>query len=337
YPSAVGLAIASIFVIILMLPPMWWHARNRNLGATLLVGWLVLLNLFTFINALIWPNDDISNWYDGNVLCDIQVKFQIAARVGAPAANACVLRALAIVMDTDRATLGQSAAERRRNHTVELLWAVGFPLSMFLAHYIVQWNRYYLFGISGCVAGVSDSWVTLVLINLPGPVWTLVNVYYAVLILIRLHKYRVSFTSLLESRGTTRSRFLRLFCLCIFWLLVSLPVQFYVLFVNINVTHSPYSWTEIHDTERWRTIVMIPSDGRVIFDRYIWLGGGIMVFVFFGMGKDAMAMYKGGLCTIGLGRVFPSLKAGQQALPPASYGSTFSSIGSKAKMLFRRK
>jgi len=179
YPAAIALATLSLLVIILLLSPMCWHLRNRNVGATFLVAWTILINLQTLINALLWPHDDIALWYNGAGLCDVEVKLQIAFSVAAPAALAAVLRALANALDTSRATLVKSRAQRIRDYAVDFSFCLGFPALQMLFHYIDQPTRYLLFGIAGCEASVSKTWVTVLLMDVPPLLWTLVDSYYA--------------------------------------------------------------------------------------------------------------------------------------------------------------
>ena len=179
YASAILLAFFSFVIMLLIIPPMLWHFRNRNIGATALVGWTVVLLLFTFINAVLWPNDNINSWYNGVGLCDVEIKIQVASEVARPASLACILRALAAVLDTDRATLIKTKAQRRRNYIIDLTWCLGFPLLQMLFHYIVQYRRYYLYGISGCIPAISFSLVTVFLLGLPPLLWTLIDTYYA--------------------------------------------------------------------------------------------------------------------------------------------------------------
>ena len=185
YLAAVLLATLSLIFMLLITPPLLWHFRNRNIGATVLVAWVIVLLLFTFVNAILWPNDDISSWYNGSGLCDVEVKVQVASQVAFPASMACVLRALAAVMDTDNTTLMQSKAQRRRRYMIDLSWCVGFPLLQMLLHYVVQTRRYYIYGIAGCVPAVSPSMVTIFLLAVPPMVWTLIDSYYSGLCFIQ--------------------------------------------------------------------------------------------------------------------------------------------------------
>lgn len=191
YTSAVVLATLSLLFALLIMPPMLWHCSNRNIGATSLILWLLILNLQDFLNAIIWSHDNIPHWFEGQVLCDIEVKITIAVTVGVPSSVACVLRALAKVMDTERVSLGLTKGQRWRGYAIDLLWCAGFPALQMLFHYIVQTRRYYIVGIAGCTPANSRSWVTDLLIVAPQVVWTVVGCYYAGEFISRLAHFHV--------------------------------------------------------------------------------------------------------------------------------------------------
>lgn len=179
YTSAIVLATLSLLFALLIIPPMLWHLSNRNIGATSLILWLLILNLQDFLNAILWSHDNITHWFEGRVLCDIEVKITIAVAVGVPSSVACILRALAKVMDTERVSLGLTKGQKRRACAADLLWCAGFPALQMLFHYIVQTRRYYIIGIAGCTPATSRSWVSDLLIIAPPAVWTVVGCYYA--------------------------------------------------------------------------------------------------------------------------------------------------------------
>ncbi|KAK0328826.1 a-factor receptor [Friedmanniomyces endolithicus] len=329
YPAAIALATRSLLVI-LLLSPMSWHLRNRNVGATFLVAWTILINLQTLINALLWPHDDIAFWYNGAGLCDVEVKVQIAFSVAAPAALAAVLRALANALDTSRATLVKSRAQRIQDYVVDL----SFSLQM-LFHYIDQPTRYLLFGIAGCEASVSKMWVTILLMDVPPLLWTLVDSYYAILILVRLVRYRSTMSSILTASNLSNTRFLRLYLFCIVLIITFVPLQAYTLSQNLSQAREPYSWSALHDPAAFGEIYMMPSNGRVLPEAWIWLAGGFFIFVFFGLGKDAVAMYRAGLLALGVDKVFPGSKPGFTS-QRHSVAGTLGSLGSKARLVFKR-
>ena len=98
--------------------------------------------------------------------------------------------------------------------------------------------------------------------------------------------------------------------------------------------HHPFSWRETHDEAAYSEIFLVPSNGVVFWDRWIWLATGVCVFLFFGFGREAVGMYRTALLTVGVGRIWPGLKREAVRRPT---GSTMSSMESRAKMLFRRK
>lgn len=104
------------------------------------------------------------------------------------------------------------------------------------------------------------------------------------------------------------------------------------------VQHEPFDWSRDHDPRSWETIEKSPSYGQIVYTRYIWLGGAVVIFLFFGFGRDACGMYAKGLRAVRLNRCFPALRNNTQTpTRNASQSSTISSIGSKAKLVFGRK
>ena len=126
----------------------------------------------------------------------------------------------------------------------------------------------------------------------------------------RIRKYRREFAAILRcsNSGLNKSRFLRLFFMCLVLTTLGVPVQFFVLYKNCMYPMIPYSWSRIHGPAWW-DIILIPTNGSVTFDRWIQLAVGLTIFVFFGLGHDAMKMYRRCLVKLGFGKVFPSLLA----------------------------
>lgn len=151
-----------------------------------------------------------------------------------------------------------------------------------------------------------------------------------------MHRYRRDFTTLLAHSNTNRSRFARLFAICMLWLAVSIPLQAYVIVRQAGTPHVSFNWALVHDPEAWRLIEMFPSGGKIYYTRYIWLGGSFMVFVLFGFGRDAGRLYAKGLRAVGLGRCVPVSRAGSTGRS-ASHAGTIGSVSSKARLLFSRK
>jgi len=108
-------------------------------------------------------------------------------------------------------------------------------------------------------------------------------------------------------------------------------VVFYVFYTNINVDRIPYDWGLVHG-EEWFVIERYPLGNRISFDRWMPIGTGLLMFLFFGLGNDALSMYKAWLCTIGLGKRTPTTLTS----PNSSLGSLNSS-GSGGSWFSRNK
>lgn len=154
-----------------------------------------------------------------------------------------------------------------------------------------------------------------------------------------MHKYRKEFSAILTSSSSnlTKSRFLRLFIMSLTLIIIFLPCQFYILYRNATFPHLPYSWTAIHGP-MWWDVTLIPTFGVVAFDHWIQLAVGYAVFLFFGMGADAMRMYRNWLLKMGFGRIFPNLYRQRLPIqnPPTTTSHPGSSFGSRAHLFLHK-
>ena len=94
----------------------------------------------------------------------------------------------------------------------------------------------------------------------------------------------------------------------------------------------PHSWTWIHGPSWW-DIILIPTNGEVTYDRWIQIGLEFIVFLFFGMGNDAVKMYRQWLVRVGFGKILPGLLNKRDRRPsiPSETGSFGSRVYSSVK------
>ena len=140
-----------------------------------------MLLLINFLNACIWPTDNISDWYRGEIYCDIQVKLLNASNLGAVGAVGVILRRLAKALDTK--SLTRSTEEKKWKNVVGKITdyglCFGLPIYAAAVHYVVQPSRYYIFAISGCVVSFDNSWPTIVLVYIWPLFFSMFDAYYA--------------------------------------------------------------------------------------------------------------------------------------------------------------
>ncbi|KAL8776993.1 MAG: hypothetical protein Q9213_008057 [Squamulea squamosa] len=333
-PASVALPTLALIVLALNIPPLVWHIKHRNVAACNLIGWTIFMNLCNFVNAIIWPTDDVYHWPFGFVLCDIEVKLLLAATFGISGSLTSIMRALARVLDTERTTLVPTRKQRHIESTTTAMLCFGGPLYAIAIHYVVQPSRYYIMAITGCTTSLDRSWPTMALIIIWPVVLCLAAVYYGVVVMIRMRKYRKEFSSILtaSTSNLTKSRFLRLFLLSSSLVLIFLPLQLYILSLNTSSELLSYSWDLIHDAHAWMDIIMVPTHGFVSIDRWISVVLGIFIFLFFGLGSDATKMYRKWLIKLRLGTNFPGLYG--QTLPQARSPNLGPEKGSLASLIF---
>lgn len=165
-PQALGLIILAFIATVLDIPVLFWHLRSKNTAASSLVVWVMVYNVFNFINPIIWPNDHWSDQWKGYGLCDVEVKLQVGSFVGLTGSLVAIMRDLCHVMNTKRITLVPSQRRRTVNRIVTGTLCFGFPILILALHYIVQSSRYYLFTLSGCAIPIDNSWLAVVLIEM---------------------------------------------------------------------------------------------------------------------------------------------------------------------------
>lgn len=176
--QAITLPLFSSISIALIIIPFVWHYRNKNLPACTLFAWLILSNLFTFVNAIIWPNEDYASWWDGAGLCDIEAKLYWPIFTGIPCAVCCILRNLAKVLRIDRATMNTTKKQRRCMLIVDCLICFLVPFLQIVLHYCIQPNRYIIEAVGGCAASFDQSWPTIAIMYVWPVIFALAGCYY---------------------------------------------------------------------------------------------------------------------------------------------------------------
>lgn len=178
-PAAVIIALFALISILIDIPPVIWHVKNRNVAASSLIAWILFSNFCNFVNALIWPNLDVFNWWNGYIFCDIQVKLMVASWFGVTGSLVCIARDLALVLDTEKTTLVPTRQQRWKRIIITTFLCFGFPIYAMLAHYIVQSNRYFITAVAGCTPSFYDTWIAIPLVFVWPPVLCFAGAYYA--------------------------------------------------------------------------------------------------------------------------------------------------------------
>jgi hypothetical protein len=179
-PNTIVVAILGILLVGLNYVPFVSLFRAKNIPACTMIGVIAIMNFFVFLNAVIWPTNDIANWWTGEGLCDIEIYIRTMCSTLIATSTAGLTRNLAQAVDTDNPRLFESAAARRRRYIMELLFCFAVPLSQLVTLYpFVQAGRYAIVTVYGCTAIEDQSWPAIVFFLIWPPIFAVLNCYYA--------------------------------------------------------------------------------------------------------------------------------------------------------------
>ncbi|KAI5309422.1 a-factor receptor [Ascosphaera atra] len=334
--SAQGKLVLAISLIGLPLciPPLILHYRHRNFPAIILVTIALLDDLVRVVNALLWPTDNVTKWWNGRGLCDVEVHYLAFATPCMGGCLTCILTSLAQALNPRKRTVGASKTQRRWKRAYEVTWCVVLPGIATVMMYFAQDVRYVILGIEGCAASYQQSIATLFLVQIWPFLFLLPALFFCILTVYRLYKHYRDLKHLIStSSHKHRARFIRLLCLCIVLLCIYLPLQTYVFVANVEVSVStaPYSFSKSH-SPGWSSPKFTPSFGQVRFSCWFMIVAPYIIFILFGIGKDAVKLYKQTLEKVGLGWVLERCRGRNDDAAPMYYAG-----GSQGRLVVKKE
>ncbi|KAH9919592.1 pheromone A receptor-domain-containing protein [Fomitopsis serialis] len=187
----------------LVLVPLPWHWRARNVATLSIIAWLFVVNTIYGVDAVIWAdNVDIVI----PVWCDITTKILIGANMALPAACMCICIHLEQVASLRDARI--STATKQRRQVFEGLICFGLPAVWMALHYVVQGHRFDIIEGYGCRPSTYVSVPSMLLLWVPPLILSAISFVFAALALHHFIQRRLTFAKhLANSRsGLTTSR-----------------------------------------------------------------------------------------------------------------------------------
>lgn len=178
-PNAILLPICAALVIAANYVPLLLLLRVKKVAACTLVIVLAVQNALTFINAIIWPNDNVAGWFSGVGLCDMQVAIRNPLATLLASSSAYISWDLAQALDTDNPRLYEPRKFRHRRIALEFLFCFAVPVLQVGLQYIAQTNRFMVVTVYGCVSSLDSSWPPIVILIIWPPIFVLLNCYFA--------------------------------------------------------------------------------------------------------------------------------------------------------------
>ncbi|KAJ0166563.1 hypothetical protein CTA2_6796 [Colletotrichum tanaceti] len=269
--------------------------RQGELAPVVLIGTVVAANCLTVVNALVWHNDNVYEWWDGQLWCDLHAYLYQPLMPLYWLSVLAITRNLAHQMGLSRAG-PLSRRERRRKTLVEALIVFPLPILQMGLLYPISSQRYRIVTLTGCMWTAHPSWPFFVFFLLPRPLVVLMSSYYA----------------------GDRTRW-RLFLVTACVLVPYMPLELYMTAAQFRTDMLSRGFDfrrirqQVDDPFPWDTILLLPSGSLGFLElnhQYLAIATALPVFYFFGMTTDTTKTYRRAMRALGFGRVFPRLREG---------------------------
>ncbi|KAB5590241.1 Pheromone B beta 1 receptor [Ceratobasidium theobromae] len=291
----IELPIVSFICTILVLIPLPYHWRTRNVATLSIIAWLVICNVIRGVNAVIWGGSTVVKY---KIWCDINTKLIVGAQIALASSVCCVCRYLSQVASPHHSI--QEPSRKRRRMILELVMCVGLPMITMALHYVVQGHRFDILEDFGCAPTVYMSVAGLFIIYIPPLVISLAGLVYAGISLCWFIYRRAQLHAILQSSqpGLTTSRYLRFIILSAIQMFYATTLTLFVLLANITQGGlRPWvSWDFVHsDWQRINQIARVVAP-QSFWDIYIvtWYivpFSSLLFFAFYGLGQEVKSEY----------------------------------------------
>ena len=177
--NAIFLPICAALVIAANYVPFRLLLRVRKVAPCTLVIVLSILNTFTVVNAILWPNNNTAEWWNGVGYCDVQATVRTPLNTLLASCAAYLSLDLANALNTDKPRLHETRKSRRRRIVIEMLFCFTIPILQTSLNYVVEANRFVVVTVYGCATYMDNSWPSIVILSMWPPIFALANCYFA--------------------------------------------------------------------------------------------------------------------------------------------------------------
>ncbi|KAF8960683.1 pheromone A receptor-domain-containing protein [Flammula alnicola] len=280
---------------VLVLIPLIWHWRSRNVAILAMIFWLSIVDIIYGVNAIVWAGN-VGNPIP--VWCDITSKFTVGASYALPIATLCICKHLEMVSSSRKVSFDNK--DRQRRMIFEGVMCFFVPMIFMALHYIVQGHRYDIFENVGCQAAVYISVQAIFIIWFPQLLFSVIALIYAAFALHNFVRRRLTFAAHLQNSNSalTTNRYLRLIAMSLTEMVWGTSLTAYNLWSNASPGLRPWTnWADVHSN--FSRVDLFPTDGiPPEFIRTMMLfwwtlpASSLIFFVFFGFGEEAMKEYR---------------------------------------------
>lgn len=291
--DSTGLVLAafSCIALFMLIPPLVYHAKNKNIPACSLIFWLCFRNLVSFINALIWSSNDFYNATDGKGYCDLVVRIDSGSSAGELSAITCLIFNLYMIMSTKSHTFFDNSSKRKITINIMMCWTL--PIIVMGTSFAVQATRYVIFRYLGCSAVYDNTYWYIFLVAIWSPICSVIALVFAILTTAVFFKKRRDIKDIVRctNSGLNNRRFARLLIFSLLIVFVMTPLVFYNFITNVdNLRKNDANW-KIQKSPYWSTIVAYETSTVELATTIINICLSGCTFLLFGLGSDALSLY----------------------------------------------
>lgn len=303
--DATGLILAafSFIALVILVPPLCYHFQQRNIPASSLILWFCIQNLTSFINAVIWSGEDYNQRYDGKIYCDITVRILSGATVGLLCATACIIFNLFMIISAKNH--GYLSRDSKTKLVVNILMCWANPLLVMGVTVLAQTHRYDVARYNGCSAPWSYTLGSVMLVSIWNVLWIAVACVFAILTIIELARKRKDIKDILRctNSGLNMRKFTRLTILSFLIVLVLSPVTLVSFAADVRAASSiTPQIKQAYSMISWSQIFAYDIGVRNLSSKVVPIVFSFVTFFLFGLGTEALNMYRGFLVSIGFKR-----------------------------------
>nr|GAT45148.1 pheromone receptor Rcb2 B44 [Mycena chlorophos] len=290
-----GLPLGAFVGALLVLVPLPWHWRARNVPTLSIIAWLFISNIVLAVNSIVWAG---SIEIRAEVWCDIATKIHIGATMTLPSCCLCLCMHLERIASVRQVHTTPEQKRRRRVFDILLCW--GLPCLTMALHYVVQGHRFDIVEDVGCIPAIYVSVAAICLLYVPILMVILLTLIFASMALYHFFRRRITFARHLQDAASamTPSRYFRLMAMALVQMLWSTGVTVATMVLTFRGGLRPWiSWQNVHsDFGRVGQFprFLLPSStwASVLFSFWIVPASSVLFFVFFAFGQDAVKEYR---------------------------------------------
>ncbi|KAJ7718742.1 Rcb2.42 [Mycena metata] len=290
YELPIGAFIAAFLVLV----PLPWHWRARNVPTLSIIAWLFFSNIMLAVNSIIWA-DSIA--ITARVWCDIATKFQVGATMALPACCLCLCIHLERIASVRQVRTTVEEKHRRMLFDFAMCW--GLPIISMALHYVVQGHRFDIVEDFGCRPATYVSVAAICLVWVPQLVVVVLTLLFAGASLYHFFRRRLTFARHLQDTNSalTPSRYFRLMSMAIAQMFWATFLTVTNMWLTCGGGLRPWiSWADVHSD--FGRIGVFPR-AFIPVDQWNWTYfifwtvpiTAVMFFSFFAFGQDAMKEY----------------------------------------------